>query len=85
MRRLGRRLGLPAGGPTVTSGSAGRYAGFRPYVDARHRSYDTAVERMVTEAQAMGADGVVGVVGAAVTVSREEGRSRRPQVWSDGT
>jgi len=49
------------GGPTVTSGSGARYAGYRPYVDALYRGWDTAIGRMVTEAQAMGADGVVGV------------------------
>jgi uncharacterized protein YbjQ (UPF0145 family) len=49
------------GGPTVTSGSGARFAGYRPYVDALYRGWDTAIGRMVTEAQAMGADGVVGV------------------------
>jgi uncharacterized protein YbjQ (UPF0145 family) len=53
--------GWQAGGTTVTSGSRARYAGYRPYVDALYRSWDTAIGRMVTEAQAMGADGVVGV------------------------
>jgi uncharacterized protein YbjQ (UPF0145 family) len=47
---------------TVTSGRGGSpYAGYAPYVDALYRGYDTALARMVTEAQAMGADGVVGV------------------------
>jgi uncharacterized protein YbjQ (UPF0145 family) len=46
---------------TVTSGSSARYAGYAPYVDALYRGYDTAIGRMVTEARAMGADGVVGV------------------------
>ena len=47
---------------TVTSGGTNaRYAGYRPYVDALYRGYDTAIGRMVMEAQAMGADGVVGV------------------------
>jgi uncharacterized protein YbjQ (UPF0145 family) len=46
---------------TVTSGSGARFAGYRPYVDALYRGYDMAIGRMVTEAQAMGADGVVGV------------------------
>jgi uncharacterized protein YbjQ (UPF0145 family) len=46
---------------TVTSGSGARYAGFAPYVDALYRGYDTALARMLTEARAMGADGVVGV------------------------
>ena len=49
------------GGPTVTSGSGARYAGYAPYVDALYRGWDTAIGRMVTEAQTMGADGVVGV------------------------
>ena len=53
--------GVGWGGGTVTSGSAARFAGFAPYVDALYRGYDTALTRMVTEAQAMGADGVVGV------------------------
>ncbi|MFF3567913.1 heavy metal-binding domain-containing protein [Nocardia jiangxiensis] len=34
---------------------------FRPYVDALYHGYNTALARMVTEAAAMGADGVVGV------------------------
>jgi uncharacterized protein YbjQ (UPF0145 family) len=49
------------GAATVTSGQRSRYAGFRPYVDALYRGYDTAIDRMLTEARAMGADGVVGV------------------------
>jgi uncharacterized protein YbjQ (UPF0145 family) len=53
--------GVGWGGGTVTSGSGSRFAGFAPYVDALYRGYDTALARMVTEAQAMGADGVVGV------------------------
>jgi uncharacterized protein YbjQ (UPF0145 family) len=53
--------GVGRGGGTVTSGSGARFAGFAPYVDALYRGYDTALTRMVTEAQSMGADGVVGV------------------------
>ncbi|WP_405164738.1 YbjQ family protein [Nocardia sp. NBC_01499] len=34
---------------------------FRPYVDALYHGYDTALARMVAEASAMGADGVVAV------------------------
>ena len=49
------------GAQTVTSGRRNPYAGYRPYVDALYRGYDTAIARMVAEAQAMGADGVVGV------------------------
>jgi uncharacterized protein YbjQ (UPF0145 family) len=55
---LGTVLGS---GGTVSSGSGARFAGFRPYVDALYRGYDTAVGRMLLEAQEMGADGVVGV------------------------
>jgi uncharacterized protein YbjQ (UPF0145 family) len=44
----------------VTS-SGSRYSGFRPYVDALYHGYRTALARMVAEATAIGADGVVGV------------------------
>ena len=47
--------------PTVTSGQHRGLAGYRPYVDALYRGYDTAIERLLTEARAMGADGVIGV------------------------
>jgi uncharacterized protein YbjQ (UPF0145 family) len=46
--------------PTVTSGGGG-YGGFAPYVDALYRGFDTAMYRMMLEAHALGADGVVGV------------------------
>lgn len=49
------------GAGTVTSGAGPRWAGYRPYVDAIRRGRDTAIDRMVTEAAALGADGVVGV------------------------
>jgi uncharacterized protein YbjQ (UPF0145 family) len=48
-------------GSTVGSGAGGGYVGYAPYVDALYRGYDTAIARMVAEAEAMGADGVVGV------------------------
>ncbi|HEX3907539.1 MAG TPA: heavy metal-binding domain-containing protein [Mycobacteriales bacterium] len=57
---FGGRGYLAASAPTVTS-SRGGYGGYRPYVDALYRGYDTALSRMLTEAQALGADGVVGV------------------------
>jgi len=58
----GPGAGWAAGwGSTVTSSSGARYAGYRPYVDALYRGYETALGRMLLEAQAMGADGVVGV------------------------
>jgi uncharacterized protein YbjQ (UPF0145 family) len=34
---------------------------YQPYVDALYHGYNTALARMLTEAKAMGADGVVGV------------------------
>lgn len=48
------------GGTVTSSGSVG-FVGFGPYVDALYRGYGTALARMVEEATAMGADGVVGV------------------------
>jgi uncharacterized protein YbjQ (UPF0145 family) len=48
--------------PTVTSGGGRGFGGFAPYVDALYRGYDTAMYRMLLEAQALGADGVVGIV-----------------------
>jgi uncharacterized protein YbjQ (UPF0145 family) len=45
---------------TVTS-SQSRWAGYAPYVDALKYGRNTALDRMVTEAAALGADGVVGV------------------------
>ena len=41
--------------------SGGGYGGFAPYVDALYRGWDTAMYRMLLEAQALGADGVVGI------------------------
>lgn len=58
---FGGGIAGPWGGGTVTSGSGAGFAGYAPYVDALYRGYDTAIARMVTEARAMGADGVVGV------------------------
>jgi len=47
--------------PTVTSGRPSGYAGYAPYVNALYHGYDSALDRLVTEARALGADGVVGV------------------------
>jgi uncharacterized protein YbjQ (UPF0145 family) len=57
-------FGLSGGGyagPTRTSGGSGGLSGYAPYVDALYRGWDTALHRMLLEAQALGADGVVGV------------------------
>lgn len=48
-------------GPTVTSSVGTGYVGYAPYVDALYRGYDVALRRMLLEAQALGADGVIGV------------------------
>jgi uncharacterized protein YbjQ (UPF0145 family) len=48
------------GGPPVTS-AAGGWVGYAPYVDAVYHGYDVALRRMLLEAQALGADGVIGV------------------------
>jgi uncharacterized protein YbjQ (UPF0145 family) len=55
--------GFAMAAPTVTSGGRGGYGygGFAPYVDAVYRGWDTAMHRMLLEAQALGADGVVGI------------------------
>jgi uncharacterized protein YbjQ (UPF0145 family) len=45
---------------TVTSGNSS-WAGYRPYVDALKSGRDTAMGRLLQEAVALGADGVVGV------------------------
>jgi uncharacterized protein YbjQ (UPF0145 family) len=54
------RFGGMGGGTVRPSGSAS-FVGFKPYVDALYRGYDTALARMTAEAAAMDADGVVGV------------------------
>jgi uncharacterized protein YbjQ (UPF0145 family) len=46
--------------PTVTSGSGGSW-GYAPYVAALYYGYEIALHRLLLEAQALGADGVVGV------------------------
>lgn len=46
---------------TVTSGSAARWSGYKPYVDAIKHGRNTALSRLVQEAAALGADGVVGI------------------------
>jgi uncharacterized protein YbjQ (UPF0145 family) len=54
-------FGFPGtGAGTVTSGQGG-FAGYAPYVDALYRGFGTALLRLGAEAQAMNADGVVGV------------------------
>lgn len=49
-----------AGSPRVVLSSGG-YAGLGPYVRALYDAWDKAIARMVAEATALGADGVVGV------------------------
>jgi uncharacterized protein YbjQ (UPF0145 family) len=52
--------GYGASAPVISSRSAG-YGGFGGYVGALTNGYRTALGRLVTEARALGADGVVGV------------------------
>lgn len=52
------------GGPqafTVLSSGSSRYFGYGPYVQAVEHGFGTALRRMLDEATALGADGVVGV------------------------
>jgi uncharacterized protein YbjQ (UPF0145 family) len=53
--------GWGIGPGTVTSGGRSRWAGYAPYVDALKYGRNTALDRMVAEASALGADGVVAV------------------------
>jgi uncharacterized protein YbjQ (UPF0145 family) len=71
MRAAGRTFGSRYGGYSipaapVTSGQSGRWSGFAPYVRALYHGYETALHRMLLEAQALDGDGVVGA-----TVTRE--------------
>lgn len=61
MLGLGGFSGFGLGGPTVTSSGSRGFVGFGPYADALFHGYGTALRRMVDEASAMEADGVVGV------------------------
>ncbi len=47
--------------PILTSGGGSSWQGFGPYVQALYHAYDSAQGRMLAEAGALGADGVVGV------------------------
>lgn len=104
MGAAGQRIGWLGGGGgwpstqyrprTVVAGQAGSPgSGFRPYVEAMHRGYRAVLSRLTAEAEATGADGVVGVrlsltvrdsgfyefVGAGTAVrARSPRRPRRP-------
>ena len=54
-------IGYGYGPGTITSGQGTQFGGFAPYADAIYAGYDTALDRMLTEARTLGADGVVGV------------------------
>ncbi|MCU1481452.1 MAG: hypothetical protein JWQ19_2238 [Subtercola sp.] len=47
--------------PVTTSGSGGKYGSFAPYVNAFERAWYGSLKRMMTEALALGAHGVLGV------------------------
>ena len=58
----GQNGGYPFGPSRVQgSRSATRFSGYRPYVQALQGGYDTALRRMLREATALHADGVVAV------------------------
>lgn len=66
------------GGPNgpqiaVQPASNAGFSGYGPYVTAVETGYDTALRRMLLEAAALGADGVVGV---KLTETRMEGHNR---------
>ncbi len=53
--------GTYRGAGTVVSGAGGSWAGLGGYAQALYRGYDTALDRLVQEATALSAHGVVGV------------------------
>lgn len=58
---FGSQFQFAFGASTVTSGGRNRWAGLGPYVKALYHGWDTALWRLLAEATALGADGVVGV------------------------
>jgi uncharacterized protein YbjQ (UPF0145 family) len=58
---------------TVTSSAGTAWAGYAPYVQALKHGRNTALQRMIIEASALGADGVVGV---RLTDERMDGNKR---------
>jgi uncharacterized protein YbjQ (UPF0145 family) len=60
-------------GPGTMVSSSSRWFGYAPYASALRKGRDTAMSRMIQEAAALGADGVVGV---RLTDSRMEGNKR---------
>jgi uncharacterized protein YbjQ (UPF0145 family) len=65
--------GVGFGPGTVTSGAGARWSGYAPYVQALKSGRATALDRMLQEAAALGADGVIGV---QVTDELVEGNKR---------
>lgn len=57
----GVRGGMFGADSQVIGSQDARWSGFGPYVNAIRRGYGTAMSRLLQEAQALGADGVVGV------------------------
>ncbi|WP_147430157.1 heavy metal-binding domain-containing protein [Frondihabitans australicus] len=56
--------------PVTTSGDHGGYAGFAPYVKAFEHGWHGAIQRMLAEALALGAEGVVGVKVSRVRIDQ---------------
>ncbi len=53
--------GTYRGAGTVVSGTGGSWTGLGGYAQALYRGYDTALDRLMQEAAALGAHGVIGV------------------------
>lgn len=69
---MGMGMGNCASAPTVTSRTS-NYAGYAPYVRALDDGYRAAISRMESEAQQMGAHGIVGV---QLTVNHRDSGAR---------
>jgi uncharacterized protein YbjQ (UPF0145 family) len=68
----GSQFGMWESPVLTTGGRGGRNAGFGSYVDAIQTAWHGALDRMLAEAAALGADGVVGVT---ITRERMEGNT----------
>lgn len=68
VEQIGWRSGMSCGASygwnearTLVSGGVDRWKGLGPYVEAVYRGWHTALRRLLLEATALGADGVVGI------------------------
>lgn len=58
---LGGGFAPSASSPVITSGNGGRFSGLSPYVEAIEAGWNGALQRLLAEAKALGAHGVVGI------------------------